>query len=139
MSVEASDAVVATALGSVVVSFGPEVASDARRVRACLTDELGTEARARRAEVDAIVVASEEGVAERLLSPGFDRSQALAVLQERGLSDEVAEYAIDVWRHGLGLAGPMSVAPALSSVVGAGAIADDVTDPAISIDVPGLP
>lgn len=135
MDVDAADVVVSRAVSDVLATFGPEVLGDARRVRACLTDDLGQQARPRRAEIGAVVIAVEEGVAEQLRSPTFDRATAVQALLARGLSSDVAAYAIDVWRHGLGLNGPNSVAPALPSVVEAAAIADDMTDPGIVVDL----
>ena len=135
MNVEASEAAVSRAVAAMLAAFGADIVGDARRVRACLTDELGSQARTRRAEIDAVVIAVEEGVAQRLRSTSFDRAAEMRGLAARGLDVDVASYTIDVWRHGLGLDGPHSAVPLAPAVLDAGSLADDIAAPGIIIDL----
>ncbi len=91
------------ALASVVERFGPAVGDDPRRVRAGINDLLGSAARSRRAEVDAIVVAAEESIPEGLAAGDLDRDTALERVRARGLSDDSGEFAVAVWARVLGV------------------------------------
>jgi hypothetical protein len=93
---------VARALAAAIHTFGPEVSTTPRRVQGCLSDELGSMGRSRRAEVDAVVIGAEEGVPASILDGSFHRPAAMARLQERGLTVDAATYSLDVWEHGLG-------------------------------------
>src|SRR5690606_4087687 len=77
------DTALAVALAAAVRSAGRRLGSEPRRVQAMVIDALGTRTRSRRAEVDASVLAAEEGVPE-LLADG-DSITAELRLRARGL------------------------------------------------------
>ena len=114
-SVEENDDAIARALSATVSRTGPGIGSEPRRVRAYLSDELKDESRSRRAEIDAIVLAAEESIPQKLVQPGFDRPAEMRRLRERGLEESVATFSIDAWRYSLGLDGTGAVPPTLMS------------------------
>ena len=126
---------IAASLSSVVATFGTGILDDPRRVRACLTDELGAAGWSRRAELDAVIMAVEEGVVIDLRGDHFDRAEASSTLAARGLSNEVAGYAIDVWSMALGVtsaAGPTvepTIAPLVVDLRDTTRLPDDITTP----------
>jgi len=95
---------VAAALAAVVRQMGVSVGSDPHRARASLTDAMAAGARGYRAEIDALVIAAEESIPAAMAVPGFDRSAAMQRLRDRGLSDDIAEFAIEAWHRSLGVA-----------------------------------
>lgn len=99
---------VARALADAVRVAGSDVASSPPRVRGMVSDVLGDDARTRRAEIDAVVIAVEEGVPERLRPRGDAGAheaaeQAVGMLRARGLDVDVARFAVSVWQYALGL------------------------------------
>lgn len=97
-----SDQSVALAVAETLRVGGRAVTTDPRRVHGMVNDLLGPAARTRRAEVDAVVMAAEEGVVDELIA-GLDADDAVRRLHERGLRDDVATFAVQVWSYGLGL------------------------------------
>lgn len=92
---------VAAALARVVRDFGPTVVYSPGRLRASLSDVLGSVGRLYRAEVDALEMAAEEGVA-RDIDVGSPDSAALAArLVGRGLTPEMARFAVTAWSGAL--------------------------------------
>jgi hypothetical protein len=113
--VSGADVAVARALASAVLAGGSRLSSEPRRVQGMVNDVLGAQARTRRAEVDAVVLAAEEAVPDDLMSGRIDVDEALERLRVRGLDGGVALFAVDVWRYALGMLGDHSVPPTLSN------------------------
>lgn len=88
---------VRTALRVVVRDHGRRVAEDPTRVRALLVDALGPDAREARAELDAVVVAAEEGVPAAVGASPSAKADARARLEQRGLSPAMARVAVHCW------------------------------------------
>lgn len=95
-----ADSAVADALVSLIDSVGRDVSEDSGRLMACLSDELGSGLRPRRAEVDAVVLAADEAVPALIVSRDTD-DEAMARLVARGLAEPTARYAIAVWRYAI--------------------------------------
>ena len=95
-------AALAAALAELVRKGGTDLASDSKRVRATLSDLLGSGGRSSRAHVDAIVLASEERVPDRLHTDPSCVDSLVAQLLNRGLNDEMAAFAVASWRFALG-------------------------------------
>lgn len=131
------DDVVARALAVALSEGGRSLARDPRRVHAMVNDILGAESRARRAEVDAVVLAVEEDIPAGLLADRIDADDARERLRTRGLDDAVAGFAIDAWRYGLGMLDAAGTPPPLRNSEG-----DSIppaTDPApASLSDPGF-
>ena len=124
------DTVLALALAAAVRSVGRRLGGEPRRVQAMVIDALGTRARSRRAEIDASVLAAEEGVPE-LLANG-DSVTAELRLRERGLDADATGFAIDVWRYALGMLADQTEPPSLRHQLGRTAertLTDRVDDP----------
>jgi hypothetical protein len=111
------DVLLAKALARAVQEVGRSLASEPRRVQGMVSDVLGADSRARRAEIDAVVMAAEEGVAEDLLANRIDLDGALTLLRRRGLDDTVATFAVEVWRYALGLLEDDAEPPSLTNSV----------------------
>jgi hypothetical protein len=109
------DVLLAKALARAVQEVGRSLASEPRRVQGMVSDVLGADSRARRAEIDAVVMAAEEGVAEDLLANRIDLDGALTLLRRRGLDDAVATFAVEVWRYALGLLADDAEPPSLTN------------------------
>lgn len=92
------DVPVAAALAQVVDDFGPSVVYSPGRLRASLSDVLGAVGRQHRAEIDAVCVAAEEGVAAELSSGAPMSQHQLEVVSGRGISAEMAAFAVEAWR-----------------------------------------
>jgi peptide/nickel transport system substrate-binding protein len=104
---------VAEALRVVVRDHGWRVADRPERVRALLSDALGASAREHRAEVDALVVAAEEGVPALLLGVGPPESlvtEARRRLLDRGLAEPITTLSLLTWGETLELP-TSSIAP----------------------------
>jgi hypothetical protein len=98
------DVTVATALARALSRFGWSLASDGRRVEACLKDELGADVRAHRLAVEAVVAAAEQSIPLHMRDPAaFDRAAAVRQLAARGISEPLASFAVDSWAWGLGV------------------------------------
>jgi hypothetical protein len=123
------DTALAVALAAAVHSVGRRLGSEPRRVQAMVVDALGTRTRSLRAEVDASVLAAEEGVPD-LLADGRSATAALR-LRARGLDTAVVEFALDAWRYALGMLAegvePPSLRRSLDRTAG-GTITDRVDD-----------
>jgi hypothetical protein len=91
------------ALRRVVERFGPEVGEDPRRVQAGVNDLLGSDARARRAEVDALVIAAQESVPTALVGDTVERDALDRRLRDRGLSSASSSFALTAWSRALGV------------------------------------
>jgi hypothetical protein len=97
---------VAAALSVVLRDHGWAVSSNARRLRASLSDLLGAEADEHRAAVDAIVLAVEEGIVADLHVAGREGLEdALPALSSRladwGLAAGPAAWAVRTWAQHL--------------------------------------
>ncbi|MFN8098782.1 MAG: hypothetical protein U0Q21_10920 [Dermatophilaceae bacterium] len=106
---------VTRALARVVTDFGPTVVYSPARLRASLSDVLGSVGRLHRAQVDALEIAAEEQVASELDAGSAATAELEQRLIGRGLSPEMARYAVSAWRSALGgsttPAEPVSAAP----------------------------
>jgi hypothetical protein len=111
------DTALAMALAQAVRAVGRNLAADPRRVQAMVRDVLGSESRARRAEIDAVVVAAEEAVPEDLLAKRIDVGAAVDRLNDRGLAPDVSLFAVAVWRYALGLLEEHAEPPTLTNSV----------------------
>jgi len=120
---------VAAALADVVRKGGTDLASDPKRVRATMSDLLGSGSRTARAHVDAIVLASEEGVPDRLHTDPSCADSLVAQLRTRDLNDEMAAFAVASWRFALGQSRD---APSEPSVHTTSAPATEPTPPSAS-------
>lgn len=99
---------VVEALTRALRDHGRLLAEHPERVRALLSDVLGAQARALRAEIDLVVVASEEDVPRQLLASGGARSEAtideaVRTLEARGLTTTAATFATIAWASALGV------------------------------------
>ena len=127
---------VTAALTRAVRDHGRLATTQPERIRALLSDLLGSAARDLRAEVDAVVVACEEGVPHLLLSatgPGLGWgsglgpdsgtgsaeeardgavAEALRRLEDRGLRAELAVVAVSAWAAALDV--PLGAATSLA-------------------------
>ncbi len=128
---------VAGALATVVGDFGANLSG--ARVRALLNDVLGTEARPAQAEVNALSVAADAGVAAQLAG-GAAAPEVRMRLEEGGMSAELAAWAVGAWAAavtaGAGAAtvtAPEGAAPTVlgepAAVVPAGGFAPPVGQP----------
>lgn len=132
----------ADALHRAVRDLGRRVGENPDRVRAVLSDALGAAAREHRSEIDALALASEEGIPatlvgreESLLTESdvaLDDSRLRGRLVERGLSAGAADYAIGAWAAALGSVSSLSVTGGLTSAV-SGAGTGSVSDPATEL------
>jgi hypothetical protein len=118
------------ALDRAVRDLGRRLGENPDRVRAVLSDALGSQARAHRAEIDAVVVATEEGIPATLV----DRSELvptqtdvaegdqrlLARLGERGLNPDAAAFALGTWASALGATTSVSSTPSIEAASAAG-------------------
>ncbi|SDP38363.1 hypothetical protein SAMN04489867_2260 [Pedococcus dokdonensis] len=131
----------AEALHRAVRDLGRRVGESPDRVRAVLSDALGVTARDHRSEIDAIALASEEGVPATLVGRedsvltesdvALDDTRLRSRLVERGLSDGAADYAISAWASALGSVTSLSVTGGLTSAgsgVGGGSLSDPATE-----------
>ena len=112
------DVMLARALAKVVRELGRGVVSDPRRVQGTVNDVLGAHSGAHRTEIDAVVLAADESIPEDLLAERIDLDTAMARLQHRGLDENSARFAFEVWRYALGM------------------LADDAQPPSITDSVP---
>ena len=107
---------VTAALSRAVRDHGRRATTQPERIRALLSDLLGPSARELRAEVDALVVACEEGVPGLLLSseglPDAAADEAVARLEARGLQPGLAFVAVTTWATALAV--PLSETRSLS-------------------------
>lgn len=95
----------AQALRSVVVEHGRRIGQSPRQVRALLSDELGADAHAARAYVDALVIAAEEGVPHELAAdprPEIAAAARATLRAEGALSEAMAAFAVSAWAAALG-------------------------------------
>ena len=98
-------------LRDIIERYGPEVADDPRRAQALLRDMVGEN----RAEVAALVAASEEGVGATLLqssrglTPEAAKRLARRLQENRALTEDAAVWAVTAWLHALGVEGPTEV------------------------------
>ncbi len=132
----------ADALHRAVRDLGRRVGENPDRVRAVLSDALGAAAREHRSEIDALALASEEGIPatlvgreESLLTESdlaLDDNRLRGRLVERGLSAGAADYAIGAWAAALGSISSLSITGGLTSAV-AGAGTGSVSDPATEL------
>ena len=111
MPMGTDDAAVAQALADVVRRAGPELGTQPRRVRAMLTDVLGSRARDHRAEVEAVVSAAEHGLPNELATGRGDPAQ----LRAAGMDADLARFATDAWGYALGQTAPGALPPTLSA------------------------
>jgi len=123
-------AAVASALAESVADVGRLATTDPSRVRALLSDSLGAQARPRRAEIDALVIAVEEGVPTALLgrqrgTGGEPDAELLARLESRGLDASMSQFALGAW--GAALAAETSVPNPLTDPVTTGPLLAAVT------------
>ncbi len=106
---------VTSALVRVVADFGPSVIYSPGRLRASLSDVLGSVGRLHRAEVDALEIAAEEHVSSELDGGSSATAQLEERLAGRGLTPEMARFAVAAWRAALGgtgvAAAPVAAAP----------------------------
>lgn len=133
----------ADALHRAVRDLGRRVGENPDRVRAVLSDALGAAAREHRSEIDALALASEEGIPatlvgreESLLTESdvaLDDSRLRGRLVERGLSEGAADYAIGAWAAALGSVSSLSVTGGLTAAVSGAAVAGSVSDPATEL------
>jgi len=94
------------ALRQLVVRYGNGLVDDPRRVQALLRDVAG----AQRLEVAALVAAAEEGAGHALLlasdpAAGTVDRMVRRLVDERGLREDVASWAVDSWAFALDLPG----------------------------------
>ena len=99
---ETGDTVVTEALASVIRDHGWRVAADPARLRASISDLLGSSADDHRGLVDALVVSAEEGTARTIRETGREdmpqRSAELATaLETWGLTAERASWVVAAW------------------------------------------
>lgn len=123
---------VAAALIEAVADFGRQATTDPGRVRALLSDALGADGWAHRAEIDALVVAVEESVPSDLLgrlrgTSTVSDGELLSRLSGRGLDDRMGQFALGTWGASLGAAtsvpnplasDPLPAFPATGAVAG---------------------
>ena len=136
----------AEALQRAVRDLGRRVGESPDRVRAVLSDALGAAAREHRSEIDALALASEEGIPSTLIGReesmltesdvALDDGRLRARLVERGLSDGAADYAIGVWAAALGSVTTLSATGGLTSAV-SGPSVGSVSDPATELPPDG--
>lgn len=121
------------ALTRIVEEFGPAVGATPERVRALLSDLLGPSLREARAEVDALVLASEEGIPSTLSAratrsrpgaPARDDGDLTDRLVSRGLTVAAAQEAVTTW------AGAMGLSATLTAGSGAAVLPAEPTEPA---------
>ncbi len=110
-----ADVMLAKALAQAVREVGRTLAKEPRRVQGMVSDVLGADSRTRRAEIDAVVLAAEEGVPEDLLADRITVDVALARLRARGLDAAVATFAVEVWRYALGMLEADAQPPSLTN------------------------
>jgi len=113
-------AAVAAALAESVADVGRLATTDPFRVRALLSDTLGAGARANRAEIDAVVMAVEEGVPAALIGRrrgpgGATDVELLSRLEARGLDPAMSQFALGAW--GAAMAAETSVPNPLTEPV----------------------
>lgn len=111
------DTEVALALAEAVRSIGKDLGTEPRRVNGVVSDLLGAAVRTRRAEVDAVVLAAEEGIPEDLVADALDPEEAAGRLTDRGLGDDLARFAVAVWTYALGLLDSGAEPPSLTNTV----------------------
>ena len=100
-------------LSQLIESYGTDLVDDHRRLRSMLADKLPS---ARR-EAQRLVLAAEEGIPRRILTAGGDASGALrmqlarSLQDERDMTPEAADWAVDSWAAALGvdLGGPLPI------------------------------
>lgn len=107
---------VIAALSRAVRDHGRVATTQPERIRALMSDLLGPSARELRAEVDALVIACEEGVPGLLLasegSPDAAVDEAVTRLEARGLQPGLAVVAVTIWAAALAV--PLSETRSLS-------------------------
>lgn len=139
--------VTAEALHRAVRDLGRRVGESPDRVRAVLSDALGATAREHRSEIDALALASEEGIPSTLMGReesmltesdvALDDGRLRARLVERGLSDGAADYAIGAWAAALGSVSTLSATGGLTSAM-SGPSVGSVSDPATELPEGGV-
>lgn len=144
----------AEALQRAVRDLGRRVSENPDRVRAVLSDGMGTAAREHRAEIDALALASEEGIPATLMDRGeslvteadraLEDQRLLDRLRERGLDTDAATFAIGAWALALGSTSTLSSTstPGLAATgpsFGAGVGAGSLSDPADATELPPSP
>ena len=105
------DTAVAQALAEAVRRAGPALGTQPRRVRAMLTDVLGSRARDHRAEVEAVVSAAELDLPRKLATGRGDPAQ----LRATGMDADLARFAADAWGYALGETTSGALPPTLST------------------------
>ena len=120
----ADAATVAAALRRIVRDHGRRVVEDPTRVRALLADAVGPSARELRAEIDAVVVAAEEGVGTALgdgvAGEDVTADDTRRSLEDRGLAPAMAALAVDAWRSALAGDGSATTAGAGATATATG-------------------
>lgn len=90
---------VADALAVVVDDFGVEVARSPERLRAALSDALGSRGREQRAAIDALVLAADVGVSSD--TKAVDAETPASRLTDRGLGGELSRWSVEAWRQAI--------------------------------------
>jgi hypothetical protein len=94
------------ALRQLVVRYGDGLAADSRRTQALLRDVAGPQ----RLEVAALVAAAEEGAGPALLQSSDARGTMDRMVRRlgdnRGLREEVAQWAVESWAYALDVLAP---------------------------------
>jgi hypothetical protein len=93
----ANDELLVRALRGVLRDHGWRLVADPDRLRATLSDVLGTDAPELRGYVDALVVAAEHGLPAAVEEPGVPATELMARLESWGLSAERAAWAVATW------------------------------------------
>lgn len=88
---------VSEALRVVVEDNGRRVAGSPAKVRAMLSDALGSQARDARAEMEVVATAAELGLGEGLLAGSLSPIEATKRLVEVGISTDMARFACAAW------------------------------------------
>src|SRR3954447_19114077 len=104
------------ALAQLVHDFGPGVASEPTRIRSALSDLLSEESLALRGEIDAIVLAAEQGVPAALESsfdPAEESEDLVQRLTDQGATPDRAALAVRLWSSSLGVTSTNEALPPL--------------------------
>lgn len=91
------DGHVERALREVIRDHGWTVSENTERLRASLSDVLGVDANERRREVDALIIAADEGVAGAVRDHGGADPGHAARLEQWGLTPDLAAWAVSTW------------------------------------------
>lgn len=107
-----SNDVTAVALSRVIADYGRRAAENPDRLRAMLNDAVAGQAAQHRAAIDALVIATEEGVPGRLAAASGHQlviDELVEGLVGWGLAAETSAWAVSTWVAALG--GSVSVSP----------------------------